>query len=614
MSQSTTINLFWPSFLGRIPATAKYEALLNQQASDFERYARLLKTDKIATCKALSETVHSDEYQAKRKEINALTYKGSKEHKQEVEFKELQRNKLIKNYFRVLESNELKWFRQFENSETLQKYQDLTNYFQTLDLSQLKQEVKEQRETKENELNKQLEEYKRLKKSLKWYFAFQNSADYKNYQQAKDSQEVARFYSLKNEDRSPEEENAYNRLKKHASVKAYLKLADNPKLNRFYETRESEELAGFSELKDFVESDEFSRLKEEIKQIRFENSEEYKTLQELQRLQKDAEIKRYEKFRNSKAYKNFLEVQASDMLSRYYTLKEHIESSEFKERKAFLLAKDKFTLTEEYETYRQYEELQQDEDVQWFMKAEKEEPFGRFPSLQLSFEDTFTSTELDSSKWLTLPYSGKVTMNDTYAQATDEHLITKGKNLDLHGKALHIVTKQEKHEGKAWHPTMGFLPKTFSSTTGMVNTGDSLQQQYGIVEAKIKVEKSAPVYHAFWLKGTQAVPHVEVFKFDRADTKTLHIHTFAGDIKQPAKMQVKVKGLDFAKDYFIFTLEWTAKSLAWKVNGYTVFETSQNVPQMPMFLNLASGLLPQESTLSGKNELSIDWVRVYQWN
>lgn len=614
MSQSTTINLFWPSLLGRIPATAKYEALLNQQATDFERYARLQEVDIIATYKALSETVHSDEYQAKRKEINGLTYKGSKEHKQEVEFKELQRNKLIKNYFSVLESNELKWFRQFEKSETLQKYQDLSNYFQTLDLSQLKQEIKKQRETKEEELNKQLEEYKRLKKSLKWYFSFENSADYKNYQQAKDSQEVARFYSLKNEDRSPEEENAYKRLKKHASVKAYLKLADNPKLKRFYETRESEELAGFIELKDFVESDEFTRLKEEIKEIRFENSEEYKTLQELKRLQKNAEIKRYEKFRNSKAYKNFLEVQASDMLSRYYNLKEHIESSDFKERKAFLQAKDKFTLTEEYETYKQYEELQKNEDVQWFLKAEKEKPFGRFSGMQLSFEDTFASAELDSSKWLTLPYSGKVTMNDTYAQATDEHLITKGENLELHGKALHIVTKHEKREGKAWHPTMGFLPKTFSSTTGMVNTGESLQQQYGVMEAKIKVEKSAPVYHAFWLKGTQALPHVEVFKFDLADTKNMHIHTFSGDINQPSKMQVKVKGLDFGKGYFIFTLEWTAKSLVWKVNGYTVFETAENVPQTPMFLNLASGLRPQESNPGGKNELSIDWVRVYQWN
>lgn len=613
MSQSTTINLFWPSFTGKIPSTAKYEGLLQQQSNDYERYLQLLQTEKIESYKSLADTVHSDTYQAKRKEINSLTYKGSKEQKEEAEFRDLQRNKLIKNYFNVLESSELKWFQTFEQSETLQKYQDLSNYYQTVDLAEIKQAVKTQRESKENELKQQIEQYKQLKKSLKWYFTFLNSADYKNYKQAKDSQEVARYYALKNEDRSPEEENAFKKLKKHATVKAYSKLVDKPILKRFYEAQESQELAGFMELKEFIESDEFSRLKEEIKEIKFENSEEFKTLQELKQLQKSADIKRYEKFRNSKAYKNFLKVQASDMLKRYYTLKEHITSSEFKERKAFLQAKDRFSLTEEYDTYKAYQDLQKDDDVQWFLKIEKEQPFGRFTDIHLTFEDTFAAEDLDKNKWLTLPYSGKVTMNDTYAQANDEHLITKGENLQLQGQKLHILTKSEKREGKAWHPTMGFLPKTFSASTGMINTGESLQQQYGLVEAKIKVQKSAPVYHAFWLKGSQALPHVEVFKFDLADTKSLHINTFAGDIQQPSKMQVKVKGLDFSKNYFIFTLEWTASKLVWKVNGYTVFETSQQVPQIPLFLNIASGVQAHKQSLNGNNDLAVDWVRVYQW-
>src|SRR6056297_3000269 len=108
MNQATTINLFWASLLGRIPSTAKYEALLQQQSSDFNRYTQLMQSEKITTYKALAEMVHSDAYQAKRKQINALTYKGSDEHKHEVEFKNLQRDKLLKNYFNVLEGTDLK--------------------------------------------------------------------------------------------------------------------------------------------------------------------------------------------------------------------------------------------------------------------------------------------------------------------------------------------------------------------------------------------------------------------------------------------------------------------------------------------------------------------------
>jgi hypothetical protein len=522
MNQATTINLFWASLLGRIPSTAKYEALLQQQSSDFNRYTQLVQSEKITTYKALAEMVHSDAYQAKRKQINALTYKGSDEHKHEVEFKNLQRDKLLKNYFNVLEGTDLKWFKDFKNSEPYQKYVDLSNYSQTLNVAQLKQDIKEQKQAKKNEL-------KQHKKS---------------------------------------------------------------------------------------DPQEYKRLKEEMKLLTFENSEEYKTLQELKELKKNPEVKRSNKFQKSSAYKNFLKIQDSDKLKRYQELKEIVESPDFKERKAFLQAKDKFSLTEEYDSYKEYQELLKDKDVQWFITIEKEKPFGRFDELSLTFEDTFTSAGLDADKWLDLPYSGKITMNDTFSQATDEHFITKGENLEIRGEALRIITKQEKREGKAWHPTMGFLPKTFSATSGIVNTGESLLQQFGLVEAKVKVQKSAPVYHAFWLQGKQVTPHVEVFKFDLADTKSLHIHTYTGDMQNPSKVQVKVKGLDFGKDYFIFTLEWKKETLVWKVNGYTVYETGQGVPQIPMFVNLASGVLPKDKgqTLSGQNELAVDWIRVYQWN
>ena len=68
-------------------------------------------------------------------------------------------------------------------------------------------------------------------------------------------------------------------------------------------------------------------------------------------------------------------------------------------------------------------------------------------------------------------------------------------------------------------------------------------------------------------------------------------------------------GSRYAGDYYIFTLEWTASSLTWKVNGVVAFQQTTNVPQEPMYINLAGGL---DKPISGSSTMEIDWVRVYQ--
>lgn len=611
MTQSVTKNLFWTSLRGRIPASSKYENLITKQAAAYERYLHLSETDKIKEYKTLAVEVNSEAFKAKEKEINALSFNNSDEGRKEQEYKKLAADKLIKNYLAICQSDELKWFNTFATSEKLQKFTDLKNYFASLDLNDIKGNVKKHMAEKQTELQQQVAQYKDLQKQLKGYFKFVNGSGFKQFKQEKDAPEIHEFLALQEKQRTEEEESRFKALKKSASVKHYLKVTTSSAYKDFLKYNDSAELAGYQELKEFIDSQVFTTLKRKIKEMDFKNTEEYKTFQELKALEKDVEIKRYNKFANSTKYKNFVTAEDSEDLKNYQNLKAFVNSDEFKERKAFLTAKNKFHLSEAYKPYARYQELLKDEDVQWYQSIDTDKAFGPFAGMELVFEDQFTEAAPSAEKWLTMPYWGDKMLNDTYGQANEEHIYTPKGNITNQHNALQINTKAEPFDGKAWHPTMGFVPKTFSVTSGTINTGNSLRQKYGVFEAKVKINKSAPVYHACWLLGNNAVPHVEVFKFDFKDTKSMHINVFS---KKNASELVEVKGFDFGKDFFIFTLEWTAEKLTWKLNGYPIYESLSNIPQEPMYLNFASGVMEATSGLTGTNQMELDWVRIYQWN
>ena len=70
-------------------------------------------------------------------------------------------------------------------------------------------------------------------------------------------------------------------------------------------------------------------------------------------------------------------------------------------------------------------------------------------------------------------------------------------------------------------------------------------------------------------------------------------------------------GIALSNDYFIYTLEWTADKLVWKINGTEVFSQTSDVPQEPMYVLLAGGL---NKPINGMTSMEIDWVRVYKTN
>jgi beta-glucanase (GH16 family) len=167
---------------------------------------------------------------------------------------------------------------------------------------------------------------------------------------------------------------------------------------------------------------------------------------------------------------------------------------------------------------------------------------------------------------------------------------------------LRIITKPQKISGKVWDPQKGFYVKDFSYTSGILNTGISFRQKYGIFSAKIKLTDPA-VRNAFWIIGDRITPHVDICRSGSGKV-WFDLFSSAGNHTK------KSLGSKYLSDFYIYTLEWKPESLVWKINGVEVMRQTTGVPQEAMYINLAGGVDRQPGGISS---MEVDWVRAYQF-
>ncbi|HRW64082.1 MAG TPA: glycoside hydrolase family 16 protein, partial [Bacteroidales bacterium] len=265
-------------------------------------------------------------------------------------------------------------------------------------------------------------------------------------------------------------------------------------------------------------------------------------------------------------------------------------------------------LSDEFKQEQEYKELVKSEKLKWFKKLEKHNEFAKLDEWELTFEDNFDDKKLNSEKWMSGYYWGKNLLNDDYVQVNEKQFF-KEANLELANSNLKIITKPEKAQGKAWDPKTGFYVKEFDYTSGLINTGQYFRQQYGLFKAKIKVNHSYPVHHAFWLLGEKITPEIDIFKYSKKSASQMEIANYWDNGSIIAKKQT-ISGLNYSKDYFIYSLEWTKDKLTWKLNDIVLYEQTEGVPQEPMYIVLSSGIA-NEGNVS-PCQMEVDWVRAYK--
>jgi len=532
--------------LGLIPSTPKIEQAEKELIAEFEKLGTFSKSEMLANFDRLNGLVNSSGFIQKRKEIESLKYKNSEEYLKEKEFHALQKAKDIVLYFKTISESMLKRFKDLDGSQKIRDFESLETFIKSHGFRQ-KQKMKP--------------------------ITFKESDEYRKYVE-------------------------YKSLKSDPEIRAYFKAASKGKV----EAVKSKAVLNFEELSAYIKSTEFLA-KKNMKPITFKDTEEYKKLLEYKRLKNSLDIKEYYKFKSSKEYANYLNTNDSVRLARYNELKEYIVLPEFRERKNYLLDIKRFEKTEEYKDLQEYEKLKKNEDIIWYFKIKDSDKFDVLKNKKLTFNDDFEGDTLDTQKWLTNYYWGDKLLKDNYSVETDLQAYTEKDNFEIRNSLLRIHTKPQRVTGKVWSAASGFKTKEFSYTSGLINSGRSFRQKYGIFSAKIKLGNPG-ARNNFWMLSDRITPHIDICRTSKGKVWT----DFAAE---PGRFVKSSIGSRFANDFYIYSLEWTHDKLVWKINGEEMFRQTSNVPQEPMYVLLAGGL---DKPINGITTMEVDWVKVYQFN
>jgi hypothetical protein len=528
--------------LGMIPSTSKIEQAEKALITEFEKLHTFSESDQLAKYTKLNELVNSAEFVQKRKEIESLQYKNSEEYSKEKEFLSLQKAKDIVLYFKTVAGNDLKRFKDLVGSDKINGFEELQKFIQS-------------------------PAYREKEKMRPVTF--------------KDTDEYLKFVE-------------FNALKSDSEIKAYLKsnVKDEPNKSRT--------ILRYEELNALMKSPEFLA-KKNMKPITFKDTEEYKKLLEYKRLKGSPEIKEFYKFKSSKEYVNYLNTDGSARLSRFNELKEYSSSPEFKAKKEHLLDKKRFEKTDMFKEVQEYDKLKKSDDIIWYFRVKDSDKFNILKSRELTFNDEFDGEKLDTKKWLTNYYWGEKLLKDRYSVESDLQAFTEKENFELRSSILKINTKPQKVTGKVWSAANGFSTKEFSYTSGLINSGTSFRQKYGVFTAKIKLG-DPNAKSAFWILSDKITPHIDICRTSKGKVWFDYFSAKGTTVKTSI-------GSRYSNDFFIFTLEWTSDKLIWKINDTEVFRQTSDVPQEPMYILLAGGL---DKPINGMTSMEIDWVRVYK--
>ena len=528
--------------LGLIPSTTKIEQAEKALTAELEKLNAFAQSEKLAKYNELNDKVNSAGFIQKRKEIETLQYKNSEEFNKEKEFLSLQKAKDIVMYFKTVSGNELKRFQELDGSEKIKGFEALEKLVQSSEFRE-KQKMKP--------------------------ITFKDTDDYRKVVE-------------------------YDALKADSEIKEYLKAKDKE------ETKKSKTVLRYEELDALMKSPDFIA-KKNMKPITFKDTEEYKKLEEYNRLKASQEIKDFFKFKGSKEYANYLNTHESARIKRHAELKEYTASPEFKERKNYLLDKKRFEKTEMFKEVQEFNGLKKNEDIIWYFKVKDSNKFDILKKRELTFSDEFDNEKLDTTKWLTNYYWGEKLLHDRYSVESDLQAYTEKDNFEIRNSVLKITTKPQKTTGKVWSADKGFSTKEFGYTSGIVCTGTSFRQKYGTFTAKIKLgDPNAKC--AFWMLSDKITPHIDVCRTSKGKVWVDYFSAKGGNSKTSI-------GSRYTSDFFIFTLEWTADKLVWKINDTEIFTQTSDVPQEPMYVLLSGGL---DKPIAGMTSMEIDWIRIYQ--
>lgn len=253
-------------FFNRIKKTEVIEQERLKLWNDYQTYQKVEKSDELKTYLALKEKVESKPFNEKKKEIESLKYKGSPEDILGKKFSKLAENKKLKAYFATKDSIELARFNEIGESGLEKHLAELEKFVKG---GQYKAELKA--------------------------FNYKKKADKQNT----DIWEKSPAY---------EKHKAYNELKTSADSVFYFRYKKSSEYKNLQSIEGSTLLNQYFDMKAEIESEKYQQRKAYLLDTkRYEKTDDFKILNEYNKLNSDNEIQLYMSYNDTDAFKFFRE-------------------------------------------------------------------------------------------------------------------------------------------------------------------------------------------------------------------------------------------------------------------------------------------------------------------
>lgn len=192
---------------------------------------------------------------------------------------------------------------------------------------------------------------------------------------------------------------------------------------------------------------------------------------------------------------------------------------------------------------------------------------------EVIFFDDFTAPELDRSHW-NVEVTGQVHNNEqqAYIDSAETLYIEK----DHQGQASGVLVIHPRHH-------QGFVTpqgRTFDFTSGRINTQGKVEFTYGSVSARILLPEGVGLWPAFWMLGSKgewpACGELDIMEYvGEKDWTSVAVHGPSYFGETPLVNKKFFATPNTVHDWHIYSLEWTASSIHFKVDEEIVYRATR---------------------------------------
>ncbi|MDR1680258.1 MAG: hypothetical protein LBS12_00515 [Prevotellaceae bacterium] len=361
---------------------------------------------------------------------------------------------------------------------------------------------------------------------------------------------------------------------------------------RFHDIKKSDEFKRYEELKEYVESPRYRKDLALVRALSYATSKERLVERRWKELRKYREVK---KFRKKGTHSD------SEYVREYLELDAKVNSPSFLQHKAYLKNPRRHLQSDPYLKFVEYKRLAKAKSVKQFFKIRKKYAlvFAEMERWNTILNEEFLDNQL-SGVWDTKPYWRTLMLEQNYVSNREEHLLTDGGNINLLSGVAQIITRNEPATGVAWDEKIGFIPRDFAYTSGMLSTAHKFQMKYGRLEAKLAFPNVKNLYHVFGLGSSRNTPAISVAHYCN---RRLIMGAYMADKATSLSKKIRLR----SNHFYIFRLERTTKTLTWYINGKKVFDARNPTGEL-LYIAFASGLLGRTDDSALPAAFEVDYV------